>query len=87
MKGMPEYVDVHRAEPIDGTCPHCNLPIYRSDPRRLLAVPPTAQLEVYHSGCAMSAEGAYWEAQLTNICQRLRGCGYIVELRIQRPVR
>ncbi len=84
---MPDFVDVHKDEPIDGECPYCFLPIYRSDPRRVSFPPWDASSRLYHSGCAIQAEGIYWEKSVTSAVERLRGCGYVCELRIIRPVR
>lgn len=81
------YVDVHRGEPIDAECPHCRLPIYRSDPRRLSHESWDGSIRLYHSGCASSAEAIVLETRLQDLTNRLRGCGYTVDLRIIRPVR
>lgn len=77
----------HISEPILGECPRCRLPIYTTDPRRLQGIPPGAPPILYHAGCAMALEGDWWEKQLVADVGRLRGCGYVVELRITRPVR
>lgn len=74
-------------ETILGECVRCRLPVYASDPRRLVGIPPGSTPELYHSGCALAADGEYWERQVQADVQRLRGCGYIVELRLVRPVR
>lgn len=84
---MPDFPDPHKGEPILDECLHCRLPIYQSDPRRMIGIPPGSGPRLYHAGCAMAAEGTYWEKQVTGDVQRLRGCGYVVELKIVRPVR
>lgn len=77
----------HRDEAILGECPHCRLPIYENDPHRNLPLPPGNPPRLFHAGCAMSAEGLFWEETVKSACQRLRGCGYVVELKIIRPMR
>lgn len=77
----------HLGESITGECPRCRLPIYESDPRRMTGIPPGTSLRYYHAGCAMAEEGEYWETQVQAMANRLRGCGYTVELKIIRPVR
>lgn len=81
-----DYVDVHLGEQILDECPRCRLPIYQSDPRRLLGTPPGSLLKLYHAGCAALADGEFWEKQITADAQRLRGLGYVVDLRLVRPV-
>lgn len=81
------YVDVHQGEPIFSECPFCRLPIYNSDPHRQSRPPWDAYPRLYHAGCAMAAEGVFWEKAVESDVQRLRGCGYVVELKIIRPVR
>lgn len=75
------------AKAILGECPYCRLPIYMNDPRRLTGIPPGTPPLLYHAGCAMAANGLYWEKEAELDCQRLRGCGYVVELHLIRPVR
>ncbi len=87
MSGGIEVVDSHRGEPIVGECPHCRLPIYVSDPRRMGRPPWDTGSKLYHAGCAMAAEGIFYEKAVTGYVERLRGCGYVCELRIIRPVR
>lgn len=86
MTGGIDYTTAHLGEEILGECHHCRLPVYQSDPRRLLGLPPGSVPFFYHAGCAMSAEGAYWEGQVKKDIDRLRGCGYVVELKLIRPV-
>lgn len=81
------YDDKHRGEEILSECPDCHLPIYLSDTRRMLALPPGDPPLIYHSACAQRAEGIFWEKQVQGDVNRLRGCGYVCELRIIRPVR
>lgn len=81
------YTDAHRGENILGECPTCHLPIYQSDPRRMLTLPPEEHSQLYHAECGRQAEGLYYEKAVKGYCDRLRGCGYVVELRIIRPVR
>lgn len=81
------YADEHKGEDIVAECPHCFLPVYESDPRRLTALPPGDPPKIYHSPCAAAAEGLFWERQVEGDVHRLRGCGYVVELKIIRPVR
>lgn len=84
---MPDYIDTHRGEPILAECPHCRLPVYQSDSRRVSRVTWDESERLYHAGCAVLAEGLAWEKELKRVVDRLRGCGYIVELKIIRPVR
>lgn len=85
---MANVPDVEmRPGDIMGECSRCRLVVYRSDPRRKVGIPPGSPPKLYHAGCAIATEGEYWEQQLQADCARLRGCGYIVELRIVRPVR
>jgi hypothetical protein len=84
---MSDHRDNHRGEAILGECPHCHLPIYQSDPRRNESIPPGSHSLLYHTGCALTVVGLFWEEQVTKDVQRLRGCGYVVELHIVRPVR
>lgn len=84
---MPDYVDVHNGEPITSECPHCHLPIYQSDSRRLSRLTWDTSERLYHAGCASLAEGIHWEREVKRVVDRLRGCGYIVEMKIIRPVR
>lgn len=79
--------DPHLGENILGECPHCRLPIYQSDPRRMLSCPPGSPPELHHAGCSMSREGDFYERQLAGDVDRLRGCGYVIELTLVRPVR
>lgn len=74
-------------EQIMGECPRCRLPIYVTDNRRHSSLPPGDPPALYHSGCSIAAEGEYWERQVQADVNRLRGCGYVVELRVIRPVR
>lgn len=83
---MPEYVDVHRDEPIISSCPFCHLPIYQSDPRNELSSPKGGRPRLYHSGCALQLRGHDLEAQLTLLLKELRGLGYHVDMQITRPV-
>lgn len=87
MTRVKDYDDPHFGELILSECPRCRLPIYESDPHRRIGIPPGALLVAYHSGCAIGAEGIYWEEQLSAIAQRLRGLGYVLELKVIRPVR
>lgn len=82
-----EYVDTHKDEPIDGACPYCHLPIYRSDPRKSMSHPKGGRPRVYHSGCAIALRGHDLEMQLELLLKELREMGYHVELRLTRPVR
>lgn len=83
-----EQIDAElRGETVMGECSRCRLPVYRSQPRRKVGIPPGTMPKLYHSGCALATDGEFWEQQLQADCQRLRGCGYIVELRLIRPVR
>lgn len=82
-----DLTDLHALEPIDGECPRCRLPVYRSDPRRWSRPPWDSTTRIWHSGCAIAAEGEFWEKQVESDVQRLRGCGYVVQLQIVRPVR
>jgi hypothetical protein len=75
------------AETILGECWRCRLPVYQSDPHRMVSIPSDAPPELFHSGCAMAQEGEGLEGAIQKIAQKLRGCGYIVEVRIVRPVR
>lgn len=84
---QPDVDMNHLGEAILGECPYCHLPIYQSDPRRQRGVPPGSAMHLYHAGCAMIVEGDFWEGNLQADAQRLRGCGYIVELKIIRPTR
>lgn len=83
---MPEYVDVHKDEPIDGSCPYCRLPIYRSDPRRQMSEPKGGRPRLFHQGCAITQRGHQLESELTLLLKELRGLGYHVDLKITRPV-
>lgn len=84
---MPEYTDPHKGEAILAECPYCHLPIYESDPRRMSHDSWDFSRRLYHSGCSSLAEGYHWEKQVKKVVDRLRGCGYIVELKITRPMR
>lgn len=79
--------DPHKGETILDECPHCHLPIYASDVRRLLAIPPGSGPTLFHGSCARSAEGYFWEQDVTAGVAKLRACGYQVDLKLTRPVR
>ena len=81
------YRDVHLGEQIDAECPRCRLPIYASDDRRLSSPPWDPSSRLYHLGCALTAEGLWWEQQVQADVNQLRACGYTVQLNIIRPVR
>lgn len=82
---MPEYVDVHRDEPIMGECPYCHLPIYESDPHNMVSPEHGGRPRAYHRGCALTMRGHDLETKLAPICQELRSLGYKVDLKITRP--
>lgn len=83
----PEYVDVHRDEPILGTCPYCHLPIYQSDPRKQMSHPHGGRPRAFHSGCALQLTGHELESDLQHTVKLLRELGYSVKLELIRPVR
>lgn len=83
----PEYIDVHKGEPIIGNCPFCHLPIYRSDPHKMFSGSKGGRPTLYHTGCALQVRGNDIEAQLALLLKELRGLGYAVDLKITRPVR
>lgn len=82
-----DYVDRHIGEEILDECPRCRLPIYASDPRRLVTLFEHTPTRLYHASCADATKGETLEAQLKGIVQELRGCGYVIELKLVRPVR
>lgn len=84
---VPEYVDVHRDEAILAECPYCHLPIYESDPRKQISPPKGGRPRPYHAGCALTMRGHDLESELTLLLKELRGLGYVVDLKITRPVR
>lgn len=81
----PDYLDVHKDEPIIGTCPYCHLPIYQSDPRNMVSGPHGGRPQAYHRGCNLIMKGHDLEAELTEILRHLRELGYTVEVKIRRP--
>lgn len=82
---MPEYVDVHRDEPILGECPYCRLPIYASDPHNMASPEHGGRPRPYHRGCHLTMRGHELEAKLAPITKELRELGYTVEVKITRP--
>lgn len=84
---MPEYVDVHAGEPILGECPYCHLPIYQSDSRNQVSSPKGGRPRDYHRGCALTMRGHDLETDLAHTIKLLRELGYVVDLRLVRPVR
>jgi hypothetical protein len=74
-------------ETILGDCARCRLPVYASDAHRNTSIPPGSYTRLFHTGCSMAEEGEFWERQVKGDVERLRGCGYVVELRLVRPVR
>lgn len=84
---LAQYHDIHRGEPILADCPLCKLPIYQSDIHRLSNNSWDICERLYHTSCARQAEGYHWEKMAKADADRLRGCGYVVELKIIRPMR
>jgi hypothetical protein len=87
MSQVPVYGADHSHEHILAECPRCRLPIYESDAKRSISFPPGDPPALYHAGCAEAMEGDFWEKQVVADVNRLRGCGYVVELKIIRPMR
>ncbi len=83
---MPDFLDVHKDEAIVGSCPYCRLPIYESDPKRMVSDPKGGRPRPFHQGCALTQRGHELESELTLLLKELRGLGYTVDLKIVRPV-
>lgn len=83
---MPEFVDIHRDEPIMAECPYCHLPIYQSDPHNMLSPIKGGRPRAYHRGCSLTLRGHELESDLTHTVKLLRELGYQVDMRIVRPV-
>ena len=83
---MPDYVDVHRDEPILASCPYCHLPIYQSDSHKMISHPKGGRPQAYHAGCALTMRGHQLESELTLLLKELRGLGYTVDLKLTRPM-
>lgn len=81
----PEYVDVHKDEPILATCPFCHLPIYQSDPHNMVSPASGGRPRAYHRGCNLTMKGHDLEGTLGQIVKEMRALGYVVEVRVQRP--
>lgn len=86
MNRMPEYVDVHKDEPILATCPYCHLPIYESDSHNMMSEIKGGRPRMFHRGCALTSRGHDLEGELVVLLKELRGLGYHVDLKIIRPV-
>lgn len=81
----PDYIDVHKNEPILATCPFCHLPIYQSDPHNMVSPAGGGRSRPYHRGCNLTMKGHDLEADLSNTISQLRSLGYEVNVMVKRP--
>lgn len=86
MSTVPQYIDVHKDEPIIGECPYCHLPIYQCDAHNQVSAPKGGRPRLYHRGCSLTMRGHELETDLTHTLKLLRELGYHVDLKIIRPV-
>lgn len=82
---MPEYVDIHKNEPILATCPYCHLPIYESDSHNRVSPKNGGRPSLYHRGCNLTMKGHDLEADLAVTVRQLRELGYKLDVKISPP--
>lgn len=68
-------------------CPHCRLPVYKSDSQERYVSPVTHDMGTYHSGCAWRVKVRVLADRIKHDVGELREMGCTVTLNIIIPTR